>query len=387
MKITGIICEYNPLHSGHIAQFRQVRQRLGADTALVCLMSGQYVQRGAPAILDKSLRAQAAVDCGADLVLEMPVPVSLSSAEGFAAGGVKILSPFCDYLSFGCENGDTESIMQTAQALLSPAFPPLLQSELKSGKSFPAARQGALAQMGGQDDLLRQPNDILAVEYGKAILSQNAGMQLLPLRRTGDYHSQTFDPLSPSATAVRHLMEEGGDWSACVPAAAREIFAGASLHTLSAGERAILGRLRAMTEEEFQQLPYGSEGLWRRLMSASRRQSSLEGIAAAVKSKRYTRTRIDRMIACAYLGISQEMLADQAPYVRVLAFSDTGRRVLKLARQSGTFLNAGEPSFSPYWALEQRWGALYGLFAQGTPDAPDMEARRRVYYRPGEYEE
>ena len=122
MKTVGIICEYNPLHLGHEKQFRRIRDLLGQDTAIVCLMSGNFVQRGAPAIIDKSLRAKAAIVSGADLVLELPFPYALSSAEGFAAGGVKILAPFCDYLCFGSETGSTDSLMECARALLSEDF-------------------------------------------------------------------------------------------------------------------------------------------------------------------------------------------------------------------------------------------------------------------------
>ena len=143
MKIVGIICEYNPLHNGHVKQFGIIRDLLGRDTRIVCLMSGNYVQRGAPAIFDKSLRAQAAVMCGADLVLELPVTYALSSAEGFAAGGVRILGGFCDYLCFGSETGSTDTLLNTASALLSPAFPPMLHVGLDEGLSFPAARSAA----------------------------------------------------------------------------------------------------------------------------------------------------------------------------------------------------------------------------------------------------
>ena len=144
MKIVGIICEYNPLHKGHVKQFQQIRDLLGDDTAIVCLMSGNFVQRGSPAIIDKSLRAKAAIHCGADLVLELPDVYALSSAEGFAAGGVRILGSFCDYLCFGAETAAENALMQTAAALLSEEFSPLLKAHLERGISFPAARQAAL---------------------------------------------------------------------------------------------------------------------------------------------------------------------------------------------------------------------------------------------------
>ena len=377
MAIVGIICEYNPLHNGHAKQFHMLRQMLGEETVIVCCMSGNFVQRGAPAIFDKSLRAKAAVLAGADLVLELPTTYALSSAEGFAAGGVRILSHICDYLCFGCETGDAASLMATAKALLSQEFPPLLRAELEKGLSFPTARQAALETMDLDADILSRPNDILAVEYCKAILSQNSSMQPLPIYRAGSYHAETPELENPSATAVRKLIVNQENWHAYVPNG--NCYADAPRHTLDFGERAILTRLRTMTDEEFEALPYGSEGLWRKFMHACRSCSTLEEIIAATKSKRYTRTRIDRMVMCAFLGITKEMLESPVPYTRVLAFNDRGRSVLKLIKQHTICINAGESFEHPYWELEKRWGALYGLFSE-APEAPDVEEKRRVCY-------
>ncbi|MGN0978365.1 MAG: nucleotidyltransferase family protein [Faecousia sp.] len=376
MRIIGIICEYNPLHLGHRKQFDRIREAFGPDCAIVCAMSGNFVQRGAPAILDKTLRARAAVSCGADLVLELPVTVCLSSAEGFAAGGVRILSRMCDTLCFGTETADGDLLLDTARALLGDAFPPLLRRELDTGKSFPAARQAALADMGLP--ALSQPNDILAVEYCKAILSQNSPMVPFPILRQGSYHAEAPDPENPSATALRSLILTGQNWEAYVPEAARPIFSGAPLHTLAAGERAVLARLRTMTDPEFEALPYGSEGLWRKLMHASLREANLEDILTAAKSKRYTRTRLDRMVMCAFLGITRDTLAAEVPYTRILAFNDRGRIVLRDAKKAGVYLNPGERSDYPYWELEQRAGNLYGLFCTESPEPPGTETRRRV---------
>ena len=381
MKTVGIICEYNPLHLGHQKQINRIRQHFGEDTAIVCAMSGNFVQRGHPAIVDKSLRAQAAIACGADLVLELPVTASLSSAEGFAAGGVNILSRMCDRLCFGAETADTDTLLQTAQALLSDEFSPLLRQELDTGKSFPAARQSALKQLGLDADVLSQPNDILAVEYCKAILAQNSPMFPFPIHRGGSYHAEEADLENPSATAVRKMMLNTQDWKSCVPEAARPVFANASVHNISAGERAMLARLRTMTDAEFEALPYGSEGLWRKLMHASRSRGALEEIIAAAKSKRYTRTRLDRMVMCAFLGITKDMIEKDVPYTRVLAFNDTGRAILKDAKKNAVYLNAGEAFDHPYWELEKRCGSLYGLFCVGGTEAPESEEKRRIIYR------
>ena len=380
METVGIICEYNPLHLGHRKQFDRIRKVLGEDTAIVCLMSGNFVQRGAPAIIDKSLRAKAAVLSGADLVLELPMTYALSSAEGFAAGGVSILGRFCDYLCFGSESGSEKSLIATAEALLSDAFQPLLREALEKGLSFPAARQEALKKMGLDSGILSAPNDILAVEYCKAILSQQSPMKPMPILRQGSYHAEAPDPENPSATAVRKLMLSGHDWKSCIPEAAQNVFEGAALHSHAAGERAVLGKLRTMTDAEFEALPYGSEGLWRKFMHACRECATLEEILAATKSKRYTRTRLDRMTMCAFLGITKEMLEAPVPYARVLAFNDTGRAVLKQAKERFPLLNAGEASPEAYWELEQRWGDLYGLFRVDGIDPPGFEATRRIYY-------
>ena len=380
MKICGIICEYNPLHNGHKKQLTLVREKIGGDNGIVCLMSGNFVQRGAPAIFDKSVRAEAAIQSGADLVLELPVTYALSSAEGFAAGGVSILSPFCDSLCFGAETADTDALLRLGKALLSPAFPDALRLHLDAGLSFPVARQKALTDMGLDATLLETPNNILAVEYCKAILAQKSKMAPLPIYRAGSYHSITPDAENPSATFLRQQLLSGKDWEYFVPAEAKNLFASTPLHSLEAGERAILVKLRTMSEAEFETLPGGSEGLWRKCMHAARECSTLEEIATAVKSKRYTRTRIDRMLLCAFLGITEEMLRSPAPYVRVLALNDRGREILKIARQYGNFINAGERCDGDYADLESRCGSLYGLFAENTPEPPTAEETRRVRY-------
>ena len=380
MKKVGIICEYNPLHKGHRKQLRLAREAYGEESAIICLMSGNFVQRGVPAIVDKSLRAEAAVRCGADLVLELPVTGALSSAEGFAAQGVKTLSAVCDTLCFGAETDDPQALTDTARVLLSESFPPLLREHLEKGLSFPAARQAALEAMGGSGDLLSQPNNILAVEYCKAILTQESAMEILPIHRQGSYHAEVADQENPSATAVRNLMLVEHNWKSFVPRPAREVFQDAPLHTVTAGEKAMLGKLRTMTEAEFQALPYGSEGLWRKFMKACREESSLEAILTATKSKRYTRSRLDRMAMCAFLGITREQLEAPVPYTRVLAFNDRGRAVLRDAKNHGLFLNPGESFDHPYWELEKRCGDLYGLFRTDGSDPPGMEERRRVIY-------
>ena len=376
----GIVCEYNPFHLGHRKQIDSIREKFGANTGIICAMSGNYVQRGHPAVFDKTIRAEAAIRCGADLVVELPVTTSLSSAEGFAAGGVAVLSRLCDGLCFGAETADLRQLLGTAEALLSEDFPKLLRRELDTGRSFPAARQAALEKMGLPGAILKSPNNILAVEYCKAILRQSSPMQPLPIFREGSYHAKEADFENPSATSLRIRLQNGLEISEYLPEPAGRGFAGAPIHTLEAGQRAVLSRLRTMEDAEFEVLPFGSEGLWRKLMRESRTQATLEAIASAVKSKRYTRSRIDRMILCAFLGITAPMLEAEIPYVRVLAFNDRGREILSGTKKDGFFLNAGQPAPHPLWEMEQRWEDLYGLFQTGAPGQPGAAKNRRVFY-------
>lgn len=301
MQRVGIICEYNPLHLGHEKQFRLIRRELGEDTAIVCAMSGSYVQRGYPALLSKEARAKAALLSGADLVLELPATYSLRSAEGFAEGGVEILSACgAGKLCFGAEH--PESVLETAKLLERADFPEVLRRYLDEGLSFPAARAEALQVLGGEN--LKSPNDILAVEYVRATRRLHSPMEPMPIYRAGDYHGKALESEEPSATALRALALQGKEWASWVPEAAGKCFRGQTLHDRAYGERAMLLRLRTMSEEEFEALPFGSEGLWRRFMAACRREATLEDILEVTKSKRYTRSRLDRMAMCAFLGIS-----------------------------------------------------------------------------------
>ncbi len=376
MKIVGIICEYNPFHAGHKKQIDRIRQDFGDDCGIVCLMSGNFVQRGHPAIFDKSLRTQAALLSGADLILELPITCALSSAEGFAAGGVKILSGFCDYLCFGSESGDLNTLMDTAKLLLSDNFSSALRQQLDTGVSFPSARQKAVELLGGNHQMLINPNDILGIEYCKAILAQNSQMKPYPICRQGNYHDTNPDRENPSATSIRQLFYKIESWHNFIPENLHSLYNNSSIHSTEKGEAAILYRLRTMTDEEFEALPYGSEGLWRRLMHAARKEETLENIVTTVKTKRYTRTRIDRMIMCGFLGITDLSLPG---YTRILGFNDQGKQILRIAKKTGEFLHVGEKANDPYQALEERSDRLYGLFCENNVEEPTPKRRVVIY--------
>lgn len=382
MQAVGVICEYNPFHLGHARQFAAIRRQLGQDAAIVCLMSGNYVQRGEPAVFDKLTRARAAVDAGADLVLELPITCTLQSAGGFAAGGVRILSQLgCRYLSFGCESGSADALLRAAAASCAPEFEAALHEAMQAGLSYAAARQRALCALGADGSLLERPNDILAFEYCRAILAQKSAMQPLAVLRPGDYHAEAPDEENPSATAVRRLILTGGDWRRYVPAAC--LYEGAAPHALLWGERAMLARLRGMEKADWECAAHGSEGLWSKVWKAALSQPDYESILAASKSRRYPRTRLQRLLLCAYLGINEQTLRQTPPYVRVLAFDERGQAVLRQAKKSGacTLVNAGQtPPDAAYAALERRAADLYTLFSR--PDArcaAGTEQNARIY--------
>ena len=385
MTVAAVVCEYNPFHNGHLKQFRQIRAELGADTPIVCIMSGDFVQRGQPAIFDKMTRARAAVECGASLVLELPVTCALSSAEGFAHGAAYILDQLgvVTHLCFGSECGDLETLLQTATALDSPDFADALRRELERKDSFAAARQRALETVGCGGDCLSRPNDILAVEYCKALRKLQSGIQPVTFARQGDYHDDTPERENPSATSLRKLADIT-EWAAFVPPQALACYRDAPVYRQENGERAMLAVLRSLPEEAFETVPFGSEGLWRRFRRACRQAGCVEGIIDAVKSKRYARSRIARMTMCAYLGITQADLQTVPPYVRVLAMDRRGREVLAAARDVTKIpvIHAGERRKEPYFALEQRVERLHSLFApqnQGADLPP--EHKYRVFYK------
>ena len=377
LATAAIVCEYNPFHRGHQLQFFRTRQLLGVETAIVCLMSGNYVQRGAPAVFDKFVRAQAAVCCGANLVLELPLHFAIQSAEGFAAGAVEILSRLggIDTLCFGAECGDTKPLKQVVACLESSAFPPLLREKLSHGISFPAARQQAVEQLCGLGQYLRQPNNILGIEYCKALFRRNSAIAPLAIQRESGF---------ASAAEIRAQMGAGA-WQTHLPPEAVQCFFHAIPHQEQWGERAMLARLRCLPDEAYAALPYGSEGLWHKVADACRRAATLEEIFTLAHSKRYPRTRLQRMVLCAYLGISNTDLAQPAPHTRVLAFDETGRALLRKFRTADqiSIINAGERSpDAAYNALEQRAADLYTLFAApGAPTPAGTEQAGRIFYR------
>lgn len=341
MRVVGIVTEFNPFHNGHALMLERAREAMGEDTAVVCCMSGDFVQRGEAAVWSKFARAEAAARCGADLVFELPLPWALSSAEGFARGGVGLLAALgvVDCLCFGSECGETEPLERAAEALLSPALAAELRRELESGIPFAAARQRALAAVTDEETarLVETPNNILAVEYIRAIYELGLDLGFMTVRREGAEHDGQGEGSIRSASELRSRIAAGKSCSGFMPDAAiavfeREAERGRGPVLMETLEPMLLARLRMLPDEEFSRLPDASEGLGNRLRAAVRDEPTLDGVLAAAKSKRYALSRIRRMTMCACLGVREGMAEGVPPYARLLAASERGRELLRRAQ-------------------------------------------------------
>lgn len=338
MKIAGIIAEYDPFHKGHAYQIAQARA-LGAQTVVVC-MSCDVVQRGGFASLPPAVRAQAALQNGADLVVALPNPWACATAETFAAAGVHILASLgCDTLAFGAETPDAQGFMALAELLDSPALAHNLQSELGGGQSFAAARARAARKIDPHTAaLLEQPNDLLGVEYCKAILRQKRSLQPLPIARVGAVHGADAQPGQQfaSASAVRRLWskEETGQSLQWLPQNTHALYkaalnAGQGIAPLRA-DIAVLSRLRAMTAAEIADIRGVNEGLENRLAACVRTAVSLPALYDALKTKRYAHSRLRRLVLDAALGYT-DSLPEMPPFALVLGAKGQALPLLKHA--------------------------------------------------------
>jgi len=355
----GIICEYNPFHYGHEAHIKETKRLLGGQCAVICVMSGNFVQRGDFAVYNKHARAEAAVRSGADLVIELPTPYALCSAEGFARAGVFLLDSLgvCDFISFGSETGSIEMLEEAAKALVLPEAASIMRKWLEQGLPYALARQKAADElMGARSQVLKKPNNLLGIEYLIAISSLKSGLTPITVARTGGEH----DGVSGySASAVRGmllsgilnggaqsmpggtsgqsaLLDKGGELSLRVPHTALGVYENETAEgrgpvSIKHCELAILSRLREM--DDYSKLPGVSEGLEHRFLKYSRQEATVAAILDKVKSKRYVMSRLRRMLLCACLNITADDCAELPPYIRVLAMNSSGMKVLKEARK------------------------------------------------------
>lgn len=343
MNIGGVIAEYNPFHAGH--QYQLARMRKSGVDRIAVIMSGNFVQRGDVAIQSKFARARAAVQCGADLVIELPTPYALASAERFAYGGVFLLDALgcVNTLSFGCEDTDITLFRQICAELRSAETDQLIREYLKEGISYPAARGKAIGARLGEHarELLERPNNILAIEYLKAIEETDANFNILPILRQGAAHdSDDREGDFLSASEIRRIVSAGEQpGNLAIPSVSMDslfddIQNGRAPADIKNLERTILYALRMMTAEELRRLPDVSEGLEGRILKAAQTSVSLPELLAKIKSKRYPLARIRRIILCALLGITHEALQSPPPYLRVLACNANGFDILRIARDT-----------------------------------------------------
>lgn len=341
-KTAAIIAEYNPFHNGHRLHISRTKEICGADN-IVVIMSGNFVQRGDCALSDKFSRTRMALEGGADLVLELPLPFACAGAEKFALGGVEIADALgcVDFLSFGMECGSAEQLTAAANALTDEEIKPALDQLLSEGMSFAAARTEAVRRVYGNDtaDLLCMPNNILAVEYIRALKRLHSHIVPTGIQREGAAHDS--DKLSgdiASATAVRRMIWDGqlDEAARYIPQSSYGILSelietNKAPAELNKCERAVLSRLRSMTREQIARLPDISEGLENRIFDCARSACSLEELYDSIKSKRYSHARIRRIILSSFLGLRREHSEKQG-YIRILGMNEKGKKLLSAAK-------------------------------------------------------
>lgn len=384
IKTAGIIAEFNPFHNGHELLIKKVRDAGFSHIAVV--MSGNFTQRGEPALMLKSARARAALLCGADLVLELPTPFAVSSAEKFAYGAAGILNALgcVDSLCFGSECGDIELLKHCAEKLNEADTAGELSDELKRGVSYPKARANVLARANvPRNDIaavLDNPNDTLAVEYIKALKNLDSSITPFAVKRMGARHdgapSLYGDTPISSASALRSIITAGNVWRAkkYMPSRAFMVLAEeiANLRApfqVPLAEPLILAKLRTMSADDFIRITDVSEGLENRIYKASRMACSLNELYFAIKSKRYTLARIRRIVLRAFLDIDSSYTRSGPPYIRVLGFNNRGRELLKAAKKSAAlpiisrFADAAKlsPEARRFYDLECKATDLYML--------------------------
>lgn len=345
-NVVGIVAEYNPFHNGHFYHLQKSKEKAGASNC-VCVISGNFTQRGEPSIVNKWMKAYMALCGGANLVIELPVEYSISSAENFASGAVKILSNLgiVDDISFGAECEDLATLNNIANVIYNEPqeYKNILSHELSKGISYPAAREKAimmyLNDIKRYANVLSNSNNILAIEYLKAIKMQKSQLNPVLIKREKVYYNdmRIVDDLA-SATAIRKMMEqkEYSQVRKVVPKSTYKILGEEFkkeniILGLKQYEKEIIYKLRTMNVGEIANLPDVSEGLEYSIKKASDNCNNLEKLISSIKSKRYTQTRIQRILIYALLGISKadiETSRKIMPYARVLGFDEKGKMML-----------------------------------------------------------
>ena len=342
--ILGIVSEYNPFHNGHLMHHQKSKELTHTDFT-IAVMSGNFVQRGDTSIVDKWTKAEMALKSGVDLVIELPTLYAISSAENFADGSIKILNSLgiVDYVSFGSEIGEITPLDDVASVLYKEPkeFSSLITRQLRSGLSYPKARELAIQMYFGSSqkytDVLENPNNILGIEYLKSLKRLKSPITPITLKRKySDYNSNDIKSGIASATAIRTMLQKGKNIHYVVPYETYELLEekkkyGQIIPSLSIFSKEIIYTLRKMTLSEIATLPDVSEGLENKIKAAANTSNNLEELILKIKSKRYTQSRIQRILLYALLNISEKditMSKKQMPYIRVLGFNKNGKKII-----------------------------------------------------------
>ena len=329
MSAIGIIAEFNPLHNGHKYILDRATE---SGKTVICVISGNFVQRGETALVSKDVRTRMALKCGADIVVELPILWSMSTAQNFALGAVwQLYHSGCDEIIFGSECGDIKRLEKLADLLLCDEFAAVVTEEIKKGVTFAVARQKAIKELGGEDKLLENPNDNLGIEYIIAAKKLNLDIKFSCVKRQGVGHDKGVFEGFASASYLREEIKKGNidSLSEYMPDSCFKILKNADISDMALLERAILSSLRLTKKDEFKNLPDLSEGLDNALFASARQADSYGELCDLLKSKRYTLARVRRLILSAYLKHDNQFFMATPPYVRVLGFNHFGERHLK----------------------------------------------------------
>ncbi len=331
----GIVCEYNPLHKGHLYHIEKTK-RAGADK-IVCVMSGNFVQRGECACIDKWKRAEAAVRAGANLVIDLPVPWAMASAESFARGSVSLLSHFgIDLLSFGSETDDKELLLLCAKITEDEDILKNLKVYMSQGDNYPVSLTKAVAEKFGDDaaKIISSPNSTLAVEYIKQLKKYIPSCGILPVKRIAAEHdSESVTDGFASASKIRELLSTI-EFEQFVPDYMGRmlklgIVYGSAACKTEYAERAILSCLRQMKKEEYSLYVTDESGLSDRIYNSVKMATSLNDLYSFSKSKNYTHSRVRREVMNLYLNVPKEYHKALPPYVKILACDSVGLSLIK----------------------------------------------------------
>lgn len=338
MKISAIICEYNPFHNGHKYQIELLKNN---GFFVICLMSGNFVQRGENAIIDKYKRAKVAVLNGADLVIELPLPFCLSTSERFCFNGVRLLDRLnvVDTLCFGCED-DSTKLDEISKFLLSDLTINCVKNDLKSGISYPVSINNLINEYLGEEyfNIIKKPNNILAIEYIKALKKLNSKMSTIKVKRFLVDHKGKSKENIASASYIRELIENGDFNNALLFLPNKDIYK----DTLNNGdyvdrkkeEMLMLGYLKHLCSDDFLNFLDVSDGFNNKLSKKIRETTDYKELLVNLTDKIYTTSRVRRILKNRYLGISKDVFYDNNDFLKVLASNDNGLLILKKIKEN-----------------------------------------------------